>query len=119
MKNLIYVLKLTCFVGALIFLSSSQLKAQIVYQTNDIKEADFKVFISQTPNGIDLYVYRSKIEEVKPGNIGYWHFGDKKNALKTIFIVNKIEDADLIIFIGRDKNLTGWKNESKKHLLDK
>lgn len=114
-----FLLKLACFIGAFIFLSSSQLKAQIVYQTTNEKEADFKVFISQTPNGIDLYVYRSKIEEVKPGNIGYWHFGDKKNAQKTIFIVNKFEDADLVIFIGRDPKLTGWKNESKKYLLDK
>jgi hypothetical protein len=119
MKNLRFLLKLTCFIGVLTFIGSPQLKAQIIYQTNDAKEADFKVFISQTPNGIDLYVYRSKLEEVKPGNIGYWHFGDKKNAQKTIFIVNKIEEADLTIFIGRDTKLTGWKNETKKYLLDK
>lgn len=119
MKNFGFLLKLLCFIGIFTFIGSSQLKAQIVYQTTDPKEADIKIFISQTPNGIDLYVYRCLKNEVKPGNLGYWYFGDKKDAQKTIFIVNKKEDADLSIFIGRDAKLTGWKNEAKKYLLDK
>ena len=119
MKKLIFIFKLTCLIGVTSSIFSSKLSAQVVFQTNDSKEADFKVFIAQTPNSADLYVYRCTKEEVKSGNIGYWHFGEKKNAEKKIFIVNKIEEADLVIFIGRDAKLAGWKNPAKKYLLDK
>ena len=118
MKKFNFVFRFAIVVGFIAFLSSSFVSAQIIFKTENATEANFKVFVSKTADNIDLYVYRSLKNEVKPGNLGFWHFGKKDEAFKKVFFVTNREEADFVIYIGRDESLAGWKKPEKKYLLD-
>ena len=76
-------------IAAILLPVGLQAGAQTVYSVDYKSDADIKVFVSEY----------------------------KSDAKKKIYFVKYKSDADLIIYFSQWKSDAGWRNNSKKHLM--
>jgi hypothetical protein len=67
----------------------------------------------------DLLVYKEEYESQARGNNGNWHFVEyESRADHSVFFTKYESQADLKIFYVNYESRAGWRNSSKKSLLD-
>ena len=105
-------------IAAILLPIGLQAGAQTVYSVDYKSDADIKVFVSEYKSDADLVVYKTEYKSDATGNNGIWHFVKyKSDAKKKIYFVQYKSDADLIIYFSQWKSDAGWRNNSKKHLM--
>ena len=102
-----------------IFCCSSSAQAQSVYEEKYASNADVKVFVVQYESEADLLVFKQEYESNAKGNEGDWFFAKyASSADKKIVFVEYKSQADLTIFYVSTASRAGWRNNSKKHLME-
>ena len=92
--------------------------AQKIFSVKYESRADLKVFVVDYESQADLLVFKVKYESQTGKNDGKWFFVDyESRADKKIFFVDYQSRADLKIFFVDYQSRSGWKDNSKKHLL--
>lgn len=82
--------------------------------------ADLKVMEVSTPSRADLIVYVTDRDYQAQGNEGTWMYVDRDyRADFKIIWVDREYRADLKVFITDRRSQAGWRDTSKKHLLQK
>lgn len=103
----------------LIFCCSTSTYAQSVYEEKYASNADVKVFVAKYESEADLLVFKQEYESNAKGNEGDWFFAKyASNADKKIVFVEYKSQADLTIFYVSTASRAGWRNNSKKHLME-
>lgn len=110
---IISILVLFCF--------SNQARAQKVFVTNSEIQANVKVYVVNYESQADLVVYKTQNEiDARGKNNGVWYFTKNAvNADKKIYFVKNEIQSQLKIYYTKNKIQAGWKNSSKKHLMQK
>ena len=98
---------------------SQYAKAQVIYVTTTESWADFSVYVTDTEAWADLVVFKESSESWSTGNQGRWFFTETESwADKSIYITDTESWADLVIYYTTSEAWAGWKNNSKKQLLE-
>lgn len=122
-QNLLYI----CIMKALmIFLLTGAylgigafVYAQVVYVTEYKSDADVVVYITDYKSDADLVVYKANYKSDASGNRGVWYFTKyKSDADVVVYFTEYKSDADLIIYFSDYKSDAGWRNPSKRYLLE-
>jgi hypothetical protein len=93
--------------------------AQKVYEVSYESRADVSVYVCDYESQADLLVYKEKYESAAKGNEGNWFFARYESLADfSIFFVDYESRADLKIFYVDYESRAGWRNSSKKSLLD-
>lgn len=115
MKSLTLVLMLLSLFWA------SEMKAQIVYETQYQTTANVIVYVTDISTIADLIVYKAPFQ-IYPGvneNEGIWYFTSYQTiANKIIYFTQYQTIADLIICYTDIPTVAGWQNPYKKKLMD-
>jgi hypothetical protein len=107
------------FIIILLVLFSSISKAQNIFVVQFRNEAQVKVCIVNHISDADLIVYITPHVVTGEQNDGKWHMVNyRSQARKLIIFTNHLSDCDLKIFYTTTMSQAGWKNNSKKHLLE-
>lgn len=95
----------------LIILFNASSNAQIVKFIKNPINVKYKVYISKNPDEATLFVFKVNKPELAISN-GLWYIVENpllfKNAV-TLFKVNSIDDADLVVYYTNDRNKAGNK----------
>ena len=109
-KNLVLFVVLY-FIPYLVF-------SQKVFTTDYSSQSDIKVFMVDYESQSDLKVFKVDYQSQSKGNKGLWYFVKySSQSYKKIFFVDYLSQSDLKIFFVKYKSQSGWRNNSKKHLL--
>ena len=93
--------------------------AQVIQSTAIAANNSLSVFITDYPEEADLCVFIVDSKNQAIGNNGFWYFQDSQTyADKKIFFVEDSVQADLKINFVDQQELAGWKNKTRKFLLD-
>ena len=102
---------------SLIFIPSI-IYSQKIFSVEYESQSDIKVFVVDYESQCDLKVFKVEHESQVKGNEGLWYFvKHQSQSDKKIFFVEHESQCDLKIFFVKYKSQSGWKNNSKKHLL--
>jgi len=92
--------------------------SQKIFSVEYESQSDIKVFVVEYESQCDLKVFKVDYESQVKGNEGLWYFvKNVSQSDKKIFFVEYVSQCDLKIFFVKHKSQSGWKNNSKKHLL--
>jgi len=92
--------------------------SQKIFTTNYFSQSDIKVFVVDYESQSDLKVFKVDYQSQSKGNEGLWYFVKyPSQSDKKIYFVNYESQSDLKIFFVKYKSQSGWRNNSKKHLL--
>lgn len=92
--------------------------SQKVFTTDYQSQADIKVFVVDYESQSDLKVFKIDYQSQSKGNQGLWYFVKySSQSDKKIYFVDYPSQSDLKIYIVKYKSQSGWRNNSKKHLL--
>ena len=106
------------FIMICFILIHSKIYSQKIFTTEYLSQSDIKVFLVDYESQSDLKVFKVEYQSQSKGNEGLWYFvkypyqSDKK-----IYFVDYESQSDLKIFFVKYKSQSGWRNNSKKHLL--
>lgn len=93
--------------------------SQTLYKSGSAERADVKVCPVENVNRADLVVYVTQYAHRAIGNKGIWFLTDREDdECKSIYFTNNEWSADIKVFFTIHENEAGWRNKSKKHLLD-
>ncbi len=93
--------------------------AQNVYSTDHSYQADVEVYVVDHEYQADLLVYKVDYEYQAKGNEGKWYFVEHEyQSDVNIHFVDHEYQADLNVYFVKEEYRAGWKDTSKKHLLD-
>lgn len=97
---------------------SIKINGQVLFLTPYESESDLKVWVSNSLSDADLLVY--KVENITQSTEdGLWYFTNvRAKAKKKIYFVNTITKADLKTYYVNNLSQRGWRNLSKKYLLN-
>jgi hypothetical protein len=102
----------------LFIIFETMLSAQKIYKVEYESQADIKVYIVDYESQADLCVYYVNYES-QANKPGLWFKVEyESQANKKVYFVEYESQADLKIFIVKFESQAGWKNNSKRHLLD-
>ncbi len=119
-KNIDMLKKIVLFTSFILLILSigNKLNAQKIYTVHYASDADVKVYVADYKSDADLAVYKVDYSSDADGNKGLWYFVHyKSDADKTVYFVDYKSDADLIIYFVDYKSDAGWRNSSKKYLM--
>ncbi len=106
-------------ISGMMLLAFNSVKAQKVYATKYESLADVKVYVTKYEGLADLIVYKMKNESLATGNRGKWFFMKNESLAKKKIYFTKYEGlADLKIYYTKYEGLAGWRNTSKKGLME-
>lgn len=107
------------FLICILLISVSSLSyPQKIFSVNFESQSDIKVHIVDYEYQCDLKVFKVEYESQIKGNEGLWYFVEYPSQTdKKIFFVEYESQSDLNIFFVKYKSQSGWRNNSKKHLL--
>ena len=92
--------------------------SQKIYSVEYQNQSDLKVYVVEYENQCDLKVFKVDYPNQVDGNKGLWYFVDYPNQSdKKVYFVDYPNQSDLKIYFVKYKNQSGWRNNSKKHLL--
>lgn len=117
MNKIILVIGLGLLLNAL---GAFEAKAQKIYEVEKEYQADVKVFVVEKEYQADLIVYGTDKEYLARAseNRGIWYFVDVPyKADKKLYQVEKEYQADLKIYFTDSEYLAGWRNASKRYLM--
>ena len=109
-KNLVLLIGLF-FIPSLVF-------SQKVFTTDYSSQSDIKVFVVDYESQSDLKVFKLDYQSQSKGNKGLWYFVKyPSQSDKKIYFVDYESQSDLKVYFVKYKSQSGWRNNSKKHLL--
>ena len=92
--------------------------SQKIFTTDYQSQSDIKVFVVDYESQSDLKVFKVDYQSQSKGNEGLWYFvKHSSQSDKKIFFVDYPSQSDLKIYFVKYKSQSGWRNNSKKHLL--
>ena len=92
--------------------------SQKIFTTDYPSQSDIKVFVVDYESQSDLKVFKVDYQSQSKGNEGLWYFVKyPSQSDKKIYFVDYPSQSDLKIFFVKYKSQSGWRNNSKKHLL--
>lgn len=95
------------------------INAQSLFNVSEQNQPDVKLFVVDDPNQADLNVHEVRSADKAKSNDGIWFFTKNiDQAEKKVCFVKKENQADLKIYFVSNQNEAGWRNESKKSLLN-
>jgi hypothetical protein len=107
----------TCFLILFLIIPSIML-SQKIYSVEYASQCDIKVFEVEYESECDLKVFKVEYESQVKGNEGLWYFVKyPSQSDKKIFFVEYESQSDLKIIFVKYKSQSGWRDQSKKHLL--
>ena len=102
----------------IIFFFPSLVFSQKIFTRDYPSQSDIKVFVVDYESQSDLKVFKVDYQSQSKGNEGLWYFVKySSQSDKKIYFVDYPSQSDLKIFFVKYKSQSGWKNNSKKHLL--
>jgi len=118
-KHRMEKINLKKFMLVLLFITTvTMLSAQKIFKVYYESQADIKVYIVDYESQADLCVYYVDYES-QADKPGLWYKVDyESQADKKVYFVEYESQADLKIYIVKYESQAGWKNNSKRHLLD-
>lgn len=106
----------TVVVISLLFITSAY--SQKVCVSSSSGSADVKVYEVNSESSADLLVYKVSSSGSAGNNDGNWYISKSSSDCdKKIYFVDYESGADLKIYFVSSSSLAGWKNKSKKHLM--
>ena len=109
-------IRITFFIGLFIF--PFYAISQKIYTVDYPSQSDIKVFVVDYESQSDLKVFKVDYQSQSKGNQGLWYFVKyPSQSDKKIYFVDYPSQSDLKIFFVKYKSRSGWRNNSKKHLL--
>ena len=92
--------------------------SQSIYSVQYESQCDIKVFVVDYESQCDLKVFKVEYESQVKGNEGLWYFvKHKSQSDKKIFFVEYESQSELKIYFANFKSQSGWRNNTKRHLL--
>ena len=92
--------------------------SQKIFTTDYPSQSDIKVFVVDYESQCDLKVFKVDYQSQSKGNEGLWYFVKyPSQSDKKIYFVDYPSQSDLKIYFVKYKSQSGWRNNSKKHLL--
>ena len=92
--------------------------SQKIFTTDYSSQSDIKVFVVDYESQSDLKVFKVDYQSQSKGNEGLWCFvKNPSQSDKKIYFVDYPSQSDLKIYFVKYKSQSGWRNNSKKHLL--
>ena len=88
---------------------------QTISRSNGLNP-DFTVYVTKNSSAADLVVCLVNRPVFAKGNEGKWFIGNYGS--KNVHFASNDLGVDLVIYITDDCRFAGWKNRSKKYLLD-
>lgn len=88
---------------------------QTISRSNGLSP-DFTVYVTNNDFAADLVVCLVNQPVFAKGNEGKWFIGNYGS--KNVHFASNDLGVDLVIYITDDCRFAGWKNRSKKYLLD-
>ena len=105
--------------GISVLCISGAAKAQVVFETKAVKQANVKVFVTNYASEADVVVFKTPFINNARSNNGQWYFaGTSGEAGKRICYVPSKEVADIVICYTTDSKQAGWKNKRKAHFMN-
>ncbi|MDC6365835.1 MULTISPECIES: DUF6150 family protein [Flavobacteriaceae] len=93
--------------------------SQQIFPVDAEYRADIKIFKVDRDYQADLLVYMVNRNYRADGNTGLWYFTDKEyRAEVKVFFVNRDYQADLKVYFVDREYMAGWRDTSKKHILE-
>ena len=92
--------------------------SQKIYTVDYSSQSDIKVFVVDYESQSDLKVFKVDYQSQSKGNEGLWYFVKySSQSDKKIYFVDYPSQSDLKVYFVKYKSQSGWRNNSKKHLL--
>ena len=119
LKLLKYLLiNLFSYTWVIVLLIPSIVLSQKIYTVDHPSQSDIKVFVVDYESQSDLKVFKVDYQSQSKGNEGLWYFVKyPSQSDKKIYFVDYPSQSDLKIYFVKYKSQSGWRNNSKKHLL--
>ncbi len=106
-------------VGIAAFLAPA-ISAQKIMVVDRSYRADFTVCEVSSPSRADLVVYVTDRDWQADGNEGVWKYVDRDyRADFKVMFVDREYRADLKVYFTDRRTQAGWRDNAKKHLLEK
>lgn len=92
--------------------------SQKIFSVEYESQSDVKVYVVDYESQSDLKVFKVDYQSQVRDNEGLWYFVESPSQSdKKIFFVEYESQSDLKIFFVKYKSQSGWRNNSKKHLM--